>query len=1073
MAQEKDSKDNFSGLRQRAEETLGGKSSDIEDISALSPDEIQRLVHELRVHQIEMEMQNEDLRQAQIKLEELKDRYLDLYDFAPVGYVTLNEKGIILEANLTAVRLLGEERQTLIKRPFSRFVCKESGDAYYYHLQQVFETQSKQTCEIKLSRKDGSHFWAQQESIAVQDENGQFNRCRTVVSDISERMEAQSALRESEELHRLTISGMSDTVLITDDRGDFTYVCPNTHLVFGFSQQEVQDLGNVLKLLGHELFDPSQLEQVGEIRNIECTIVDKSGKDRSLLVNVKIVDIKGGRFLYTCRDTTELKRSEATLRESEGRLSRISSMVSDIAYSCIKPPSGAYSIDWLTGGGEHLTGCSVDELKSLGCWRSLVVDDDLPLFDNHVIGLAPGTTGSCELRLRHKNGEIMWISSFAECVVDPESPDTLVLYGGLVDITDRKRAEEELRKTSEYLEKLIGYANAPIIVWVPEFKITRFNRAFETLTGRKAEDVIGHSLEILFPPDRVEPSMELIHRTLSGERWETVEISILNIDGSIRTVLWNSATILAADGLTPAATIAQGVDITERKQAEEALRERDKQYRNLFEESIDGVSFVLRDGTITDANPSFCELFGYTREEMIGKDARELYFDPADRQRFQKEIEKKGFVKDYEIRFRRRDGTEIDALFTAVVQFADDGSVVGHRGILRDMTERKALQKQLLQAQKMEAVGALASGVAHDFNNLLQVVLGYSELVLSDEDLPYHLRDDLGRVLLAGRNGADLVQRLLTFSRKTETKPLNLDLNQRIRQTQKFLQRTIPKMIDIELILEDDLARIHTDPTQMDQVLMNLAVNARDAMPDGGKLTVITQNVTLDEEYCRLYVLGATPGDYVLLKLSDTGQGMDEETVERIFEPFFTTKEIGRGTGLGLAMVHGIVKQNNGHITVYSEVGKGTTFRVYFPAIEGDVEPDVGPTGIMPAFGTETVLLVDDEEFVRDLGKRILERSGYTVLTAVNGKEALELYKREREKISLVILDLVMPEMGGQQCLEDLLRIDPKARVLIASGYAVDGQTKEALETGARGSVGKPFDMRQMLQAVREVLDSE
>ena len=276
-----------------------------------------------------------------------------------------------------------------------------------------------------------------------------------------------------------------------------------------------------------------------------------------------------------------------------------------------------------------------------------------------------------------------------------------------------------------------------------------------------------------------------------------------------------------------------------------------RQYRTLFEESIDGVYSVLRDGTITDANPSFCELFGYTREEMIGKDIRELYLDPADRPRFQKEIEKKGFVKDYEVKFRKRDGTEVDCLLTSSVHFGKDGSIAGYRGIVRDLTARKALQRQLQQAQKMEAVGTLAGGIAHDFNNLLQVVLGYSELVLADEDLPDRLRDDLGKVLLAARNGADLVQRLLTFSRKTETKPLDLDLNQRIRQTQKFLERTIPKMIDIELILADDLARIHADPTQVDQVLMNLAVNARDAMPEGGKLVIETANVFLDEEYAR------------------------------------------------------------------------------------------------------------------------------------------------------------------------------------------------------------------------------
>jgi len=339
-------------------------------------------------------------------------------------------------------------------------------------------------------------------------------------------------------------------------------------------------------------------------------------------------------------------------------------------------------------------------------------------------------------------------------------------------------------------------------------------------------------------------------------------------------------------------------------------------------------------------------------------------------------------------------------------------------------------------------------------------------------DLPDQFRDDLGKVLLAGRSGADLVQRLLTFSRKTETKPLDLNLNQRIRQTQKFLQRTIPKMIDIELVLADDLADTHADPTQVDQVLMNLAVNARDAMPEGGKLVIETANVLLHEDYTRSHV-EAKPGPYVLLRISDTGSGMDKETLEHIFEPFYTTKGSGAGTGLGLAMVFGIVKQHRGFINCCSEVGHGTTFKIYLPAVIAETQYDLPVVTAMPQGGTETILLVDDEDFVRNLGKRILERSGYTVLTAANGKKALKLYRRERKKISLVILDIIMPEMGGKQCLEKLLKIDAKARVLIASGFAANGQTSEALERGARGFVGKPYNMKEMLQSVREVLDSE
>jgi len=385
--------------------------------------------------------------------------------------------------------------------------------------------------------------------------------------------------------------------------------------------------------------------------------------------------------------------------------------------------------------------------------------------------------------------------------------------------------------------------------------------------------------------------------------------------------------------------------------------------------------------------------------------------------------------------------------------------------------EKENLSSQLLQAQKMEAVGTLAGGVAHDFNNLLQVVLGYSELILSDERLPAPYRADLERINQAAGNAADLVQRLLTFSRKTEVNPRPLNLNRRIEQLQKMLSRTMPKMIEIDLILADDLAAINVDPSQMEQVLMNLTVNARDAMPEGGRLTIQTGNVTLDEHYCEIH-LETKPGPYVLLSVSDTGHGMDKETVQHIFEPFFTTKAPGEGTGLGLAMVYGIVKQHGGHIMCYSEPAKGTTFKMYFPALVSGEEPHATEARALPPGGSETILLVDDEELIRDLGAKILTRAGYKVIASSNGQEGLEAYQARSHEISLVLLDLMMPEMGGERCLEELLKINPEARVVIASGYSLNGSTKDALRVAARGFVDKPYDVRQLLETVRDVLDS-
>ena len=420
---------------------------------------------------------------------------------------------------------------------------------------------------------------------------------------------------------------------------------------------------------------------------------------------------------------------------------------------------------------------------------------------------------------------------------------------------------------------------------------------------------------------------------------------------------------------------------------------------------------------------------------------------------------------------RRKDGSLFHEEATISPVRNASGEITNFVAVKRDITEHLELSKQLFQAQKMEAVGTLAGGVAHDFNNLLQVVLGFSELMLDAKELPGQFREDLTRIHQSARNGADLVHRLLTFSRKTEVNPRPLNLNRRIEQFQKMASRTIPKMIEIELRLADDLVAINADPTQMEQILMNLAVNARDAMPDGGRLIVETKNVLFDEHYAKTH-LGALPGRYVLLCVSDTGQGMDKGTLQHIFEPFFTTKGQGEGTGLGLAMVYGIVKQHNGYITCYSEIGEGTSFKIYLPALEIPTFSAVTSQRPIAVGGSETILLVDDEELIRDLGSRMLGKAGYTVLTAVNGKEALEIYRSKHSDISLVLLDLIMPRMGGKQCLEELLQINPNVKVIIASGISPDALTKDTAAAGVPSFVSKPYEVRQLLGAIREILDS-
>ncbi len=1107
MTPDTEPKSNFIELRRSAESTFAEKPRDAFDISTLSLEDVQKLVHELQVHQIELEMQNEELRRTQQELETSRNKYAELYDFAPLGYFVLDQTGLILEANLTGSGLLGKARSLLIGKPLASFVKEEDGDALYLHFRQVLETQSKQTCKIRFTRGDGSQIQARLDTLVLRNQDGSSPVLRTAVSDIKSREHTEEAYNASELRYRSLFESTRDGILILDfDTGKILDV--NQHLIdmLGYPHEDYlekclweispfQDTALTATAFG-------ELRQKGYAHHDDLSLQTRDGRGMHVEFFSNSYLISGMTFIQChIRDITDRRLAKKLLQESEQNFA-VAFRKSPVAMTITSAVSEKY--------------VDVNEvfLRDTGYTREEVIghtSEELHLFvdyedRNRLIRLGQ-TESQCgtDMDLRMKSGEIGNCLIYTSLIETGGQPQCLA---SIVNITDRKKATDLIRvrmnlleysarhSFDELLQKTLdevgSLTNSPIGFYhfISEDEKDISLQAWSTRTVKEfcqAERNERHySVEQAGVwVDCIRERKTIVHNDYSSSPHRkgmpeghapVIREFVVPIMRSGRIVavlgLGNKPTDYTEIDVEVASYLADVAwEISDRKRTEETLKERDKQYRKLFEDSMDGVYSVLRDGIITDANSSFCGLFASSREEIVGKDIRELYLDPADRLSFQKEIEEKGFVKDYEVKLRKRDGTRVDCLLTASVHYGKDGSIIGYRGIVRDLTLRKGLQRQLLQAQKMEAVGTLAGGVAHDFNNLLQVTLGYSELLLnnkSDDDPDY---SDLWKIYQAAYSGSELVRNLLTFSRKAEPNPVPMNLNHHIRRVEKILRHTIPRMIEIQLELEEDLERINADHAQVEQVIMNLAVNARDAMSEEGKLTIRSGSVTLDDQYCRRHV-GAKPGRYVLLSVSDTGQGMDVETMQHVFEPFFTTKELGRGTGLGLAMVYGIVKQHGGHITCHSEVGKGTTFKIYLPAIFGDQEDFAEPSGEMPASGTETVLFVDDEEFVREQGERILTRSGYKVLTAANGAEAVHLYRRQKDQISLIILDLVMPTMGGQYCLKRLLEIDPQTKVLIASGYSPDTSTIEVLGLAAKGFVTKPFRLNELLRQVRKALDA-
>jgi PAS domain S-box-containing protein len=510
-------------------------------------------------------------------------------------------------------------------------------------------------------------------------------------------------------------------------------------------------------------------------------------------------------------------------------------------------------------------------------------------------------------------------------------------------------------------------------------------------------------------------------------------------------------------------------ELAERKQVEEALQRSKTEWESTFDAMSDWVGLIdLQTYRILRTNRVGEEFVGVPLAEIVGQVCCKLVHAS--------ERPVPGCPTQKMLHTHRRETAELQMpdsdrwlMITVDPMMDEDGNLVGAVHIAHDITERKQLETQLRQMQKMEAIGQLAAGICHDFNNLLTPIGGFADLLLWEASEGSQQQEYLHRIKIAARRAAALTGQLRLFTRQEKGERRSVQLNSVVEETRALLERSIPKEITIELHLTSGLWAVEADPSQISQVLVNLCVNARDAMPDGGTLTLETRNVTLDEEWARA-ILEAQPGRYVRLSVTDTGSGMSPEVQARLFEPFFTTKEVGKGTGMGLSVVYGIVKGHGGFINVYSEVGRGSTFHVYLPAMEWAME-EREVEGLELPTGTETILVVDDEEMVRALGQAVLERCGYTVLMAENGVQALEVYQAHRGEIPLVVLDVIMPQMGGRECLRRLRELDPQVKVLISTGYTFKDLAQELVTEGALGVVEKPFRIRDFAAAVRTALD--
>lgn len=887
-------------------------------------------------------------------------------------------------------------------------------------------------------------------------------------------------LRASEEKYRNLLENVRDIIFEIDATGMLTYINPAVRNVF---EVEPQDLTgkNFLEFVHPDDADLlikrfSELSQ-GIERPLEYRIGIKPGEFRYVRTYTKPI-FKENIFKGACGtliDITERKLADEALRTSEDNLRSFFQTISERVF--LMKPDGeilAANEPFAKALGrpvEDLIGhCAFDYLDPMvaarrRAWVNEVARSGKPM------------------RVEDERQNCIVVHNIYPILNSQGFVDRLAVYA--TDVTEARRSESALKESEERYRTLFenmieGFAYCKMLYdqdgrpddWI----YLNVNNAFGKLTG--LGDVVGRRVT------EVIPGIKEAHADLF-EIYGTVATT-----GQARRFefyveplgIWFN---VSAHSPEKDYFVAVFENITGRKLAQEALTKRENYLKLLLKSMIN--AFVLFESVFDDRgnfvsyrfgfiNEAFEKITGVKNRDVRGKTVHQVWpeIEPQWIEAYGK-VALTGKPSSFEM-FHKPTGK-----FYRCNVYRPGLSPNRFCVIFEDVTERllaeeekEALRSQLLHAQKMEAIGKLADGIAHDFNNLLQIILGYAQTMLvskNEGDVDY---SEIEQIYQAGLRGADLVKSLMTFSRKAEIKTKPINLNNQLEKLTKMLSTAMPKMIEIQKILDPELALIDADPTQIDQVIVNLAVNAKDAMGDQGALTIKTGNVVLDEDYCKTH-MGVKPAGYVLLSVSDSGHGMDRETIEHIFEPFFTTKGEGKGTGLGLSTVYGIVKRHNGSIECESELGRGTTFKIYFPAIttlekanEGKI-PETTTRG-----GTESVLLVDDEDSVLLVVARILRKAGYTVFTASGGEDALALFKRELGRISLVILDILMPGMGGHECLDALQKIDPKVKVILATGAPVISQLPGlAPKNGSSTLINKPYDMTTLLSVVRDTLDRE
>jgi len=948
--------------------------------------------------------------------------------------------------------------------------------------QETVKTGRGQRTEYRFLLRDGSVRYIESQGSVIRDEEGKTARVIVVSRDVTERRRGEEALSFKTALLEAQSETTIDGILVVDLTGQVLLANRQFARMLSVPEEAIGTKDDK-KLIEHALTQLKDPDAFLERMNYLHTHETEKTRDEIEFKDGRVFDrysspMQGstgklhGRIWYF-RDITERKRAEEALRESE-ELYR--SVVTSVAEGIMLQDRGG-AIVACNRSAERILGLTTEELMGRTAadprWQTIHEDGSPFPGENfpHMDALRTGKPQPNVYMGVHKSdGTLAWIIANSAPIFHAGDSAPYVVVTSFADITERKRAEEELYQSRQMLQSILDTIPQRVFWKDRNISYLGCNQAFAIDAGLKdpAEIIGKNDYELAWRETaelyRADDKLVMEHETprLNFEEPQN------RPDGSLLWLRSNKLPLRDREGKV-IGVIGTYEDITERKQ-DEAERMR---LMTAIEQAAESVVITGAEGEIQYVNPAFSAMTGYSREEALGKNPRILKSGKQDAAFYASlwATILAGQVWNGEMINRRKDGSLYTEKMSITPVHNEHGKMTHIIAMKEDITARKLLEDQFRQAQKMEAVGRLAAGVAHDFNNLLTIIIGYSDVMLDRFASGDPMRAYTTEIKGAGGRAVGLTRQLLAFSRQQVLAPQVLDLNTLITNLTKLLNRLIGEDIDLVFNAGPLPATVKADPGHIEQVLMNLAVNSRDAMPRGGKLTIETSHVQVDEAYGSTHY-SMPAGSYVMLAVSDTGCGMDKDIQAHIFEPFFTTKEMGKGTGLGLATVYGIVKQSGGSIWVYSEPGAGTTFKIYLPAVKG--APHAAKESAVPAGGSETVLLVEDDAGLRGLARMVLEaQGGYKVLESPGGKEARLFAGQHKGPIHLLLTDVVMPGMSGRELSEELATLRPEMKILYMSGYTDDTVVRHGVLEEGMAFLQKPFTAESLLRKVRELLDTQ